>query len=112
MRNAGTVLLVVVIATCSIWVWRTRRWLTACGWATVAVIVTLSWTLPWYIVWLLPFAALSRSRGLRVAAVLLGIYIYLAWMPYSAEVLGFLHINPANTALAQQEQTFMNSLLF
>jgi hypothetical protein len=33
-------------------------------------------------------------------------------MPYSSEVLGFLHVNPANTNLGQQEQAYMNSLLF
>jgi len=112
VHTATTVLLVAVIAVCSIWVWRTRRWLTACGWATFALIVTLSWTLPWYIVWLLPFAALSRSRGLRVAAVVLGVYTYLAWMPYSTEVLNFLHINPAASALSQRESTLATSLLF
>jgi hypothetical protein len=112
VRTAGTALLIVAIAVCSIWAWRTRRWLTACGWATFALIVSLSWTLPWYIAWLLPFVALARSRGLRIAAVLLGVYIYLAWMPYSSEVLAFLHINPTNTVLAQQETAFMNSLLY
>jgi hypothetical protein len=112
VHTAGTVLLASVITICSIWVWRTRRWLTASGWATLALLVTLAWTLPWYIAWLLPFVALSRSRGLRVGAALIAIYIYLAWIPYSSQVLTFLHINPANTALSQQETTFMNSLLF
>jgi hypothetical protein len=112
MRNVLTVILVAVLAGCCIWAWRSRRWLTQCGWATFALIVTLSWTLPWYIVWLLPFAALARSRGLRIAAVLLGIYTYMAWMPYSSEVLGFLHVNPSTTLLGGQEQSFMNSLLF
>ena len=112
VRSAGTVLLAGSVVLCSLWVWRTRRWLTACGWATLALLVTLAWTLPWYIAWLLPFAALARSRGLRFAAALIGIYIYLAWMPYSSQILNFLHVNPANTALGQQETTFMNSLLF
>jgi hypothetical protein len=112
VHTAGTVLLVGVIAVCSLWVWRTRRWLTACGWATFTLIVTLSWTLPWYIVWLLPFAALSRSRGVRSAAVLLGVYTYLAWMPYSTQVLNFIHLNPAQTALSQRESQVLNSLLF
>jgi hypothetical protein len=112
VRTAGTVLLVAVIVICTLWVWRTRRWLTAAGWATFALVATLAWTLPWYVGWLLPFAALSRSRGLRAAAVLLGIYTYLAWMPYSTEILTFLHINPVNTKLGQQETTFINSLLF
>jgi hypothetical protein len=112
VRTAGTVLLVAVIAVCSVWAWRTRRWLTACGWASLVLIATLSWTLPWYIAWILPFAALSRSRGLKIAAVLLGAYTYLAWMPYSSEILAFLHINPTGTSLGQQQQTFMTSLLF
>jgi hypothetical protein len=112
MRTVFTLLLVAVIACAVVWVWRTRRWLTACGVTTLALLMTLGWTLPWYILWLLPFAALSRSRGLKVAAMLLGIYIYLAWMPYSSEVLGFLHINPATTNLGAQETSFMNNLLF
>jgi hypothetical protein len=112
VRTAGTLLLIAVIVVCSIWAWRTRRWLTACGWTTFTLIVTLSWALPWYIAWLLPFAALSRSRALRVAGVVLGLYTYLVWMPYSSEVLGFLHINPSSSLLGQQELTFMNSLLF
>ena len=45
--------------------------------------------------------------------MLLGIYIYLAWMPYSSEVLGFLHVNPANDACSgSRSRRFMNSLLF
>ena len=112
MRTVLTALLVAVIAVAVIWVWRTRRWLTACGVVSLALLMTLCWTLPWYILWLLPFAALSRSRGLRIAAAVFGIYIFLAWMPYSSEILGFLHINPATTNLGVQETNFMQALLF
>jgi hypothetical protein len=112
MRYVLSLLLFAVIIGWSIWTWRTRRWLTACGWTSLVLVVTLSWTLPWYIAWLLPFAALARSRGLRIAAVVLGVYIYLAWMPYSSEILGFLHVNPATTTLGQQEATYMTSVLF
>ncbi len=112
MRSVFTLLLVVVIVGCSVWVWRTRRWLTACGCVTLALLLTLGWTLPWYIIWLLPFVALSRSKGLKVVATVFGIYIYLAWMPYSSEILSFLHINPANTNLGAQETSFLDSLLF
>jgi hypothetical protein len=112
MRTVFTGLLVAVIAGATLWVWHTRRWLTACGVVTLAFLLTLGWTLPWYIVWILPFAALSRSRGVRIAAAVFGVYIYLAWMPYSSEILGFLHINPATTNLGAQETNFMNTLLF
>ncbi|MGA2007127.1 MAG: hypothetical protein ABSH27_06155 [Solirubrobacteraceae bacterium] len=112
MRNVLTLALVAVIVGAVIWVWRTRRWLTACGAVSLALLVTLGWTLPWYILWLLPFAALSRSRGLRIFAAVFGVYIFLAWMPYSTEILGFLHINPVTTNLGAQETSFMNALLF
>jgi len=112
MQTVLKLLLVAVIAVSTIWTWRTRRWRVGCGWVTLALVLTLTWTLPWYIAWLLPFAALARSRVLRVAVALLAVYTYLVFMPYSSEVLGFLHVNPANTNLARQEQTYMNSLLF
>jgi hypothetical protein len=46
-------------------------WLTATGWAIVALLVTSTFLLPWYAVWLLPFAALSSSRWLRIVAFVL-----------------------------------------
>jgi alpha-1,6-mannosyltransferase len=46
-------------------------WITATGWAVVALLVTSTFLLPWYVVWLLPFAALSDSRALRVATLAL-----------------------------------------
>jgi hypothetical protein len=112
MQSVLKLLLIAVIAGATIWTWHTRRWRVGCGWVTLALVLTLTWTLPWYIAWLLPFVALARSRGLRLAVALLAVYTYLVFMPYSSEVLGFLHINPANTTLGQQEQSYMNSLLF
>lgn len=50
---------------------RGKPWITAAGWATLAVLVTTTWLYPWYVVWLLPLAALSSSRGLRGAALVL-----------------------------------------
>ncbi|HEY3775267.1 MAG TPA: glycosyltransferase family 87 protein [Solirubrobacteraceae bacterium] len=46
-------------------------WVTATGWAVVALLVTSTFLLPWYVVWLLPFAALTDSRSLRIAALAL-----------------------------------------
>ena len=46
-------------------------WITATGWAIVALLLTTTFLLPWYAIWLLPFAALSDSRGLRWAALVL-----------------------------------------
>jgi hypothetical protein len=46
-------------------------WITATGWATVALLLTSTFLLPWYVVWLLPFAALSSSRSLRIVSLAL-----------------------------------------
>jgi hypothetical protein len=49
--------------------------LDAIGWATLALLLASSWLVPWYILWLLPFAALSRDRRLQLATLAL-----CAWM--------------------------------
>ena len=46
-------------------------WITATGWAIVGLLLTTTFLLPWYVIWLLPFAALSRSRGLTCAVLAL-----------------------------------------
>jgi uncharacterized membrane protein len=47
-------------------VWAERLdWLTAAGWAVGLLLATCSLLQPWYVVWLLPFAALTPSPYLR-----------------------------------------------
>ena len=72
---AGIVLDVVFVAAVA-WlafrVWRGRLdWITAAGWATVWMLVTAGFLLPWYVAWLIPLAALSRDRRLLIASVAL-----------------------------------------
>ena len=65
-------LLVVIVIGLLVAVRRHRiDWITATGWTIVALLVTSTFLLPWYVVWLLPFAALSPSRGLRGTALVL-----------------------------------------
>jgi alpha-1,6-mannosyltransferase len=52
-------------------------WLLAAGWATVAMLLAVTWLMPWYVVWLLPFAALAGSRRLQWAAVALTLFVVL-----------------------------------
>jgi hypothetical protein len=46
-------------------------WIRGAGWATVALLLTTGFLVPWYVAWLLPLAALSSDRRLLTAAVLL-----------------------------------------
>lgn len=56
--------------------WRgTLTWFAAAGWATAALLVTSAWLLPWYLVWLLPLAALSDDRRLKAAALAIGGFV-------------------------------------
>ena len=51
---------------------RVRRgadWVTAAGWATLALLLSTTWLLPWYGAWLMPLAGLSDSPWLRRAAL-------------------------------------------
>jgi hypothetical protein len=53
-------------------VWRGRLdWITAAGWATVALLLTAGFLLPWYVAWLIPLAALSADRRLQGASLAL-----------------------------------------
>jgi hypothetical protein len=55
--------------------YRGRDWLDAAGWATVALLLALTWLMPWYLVWLLPLAALSHGPRLRYAAIALTFFM-------------------------------------
>jgi hypothetical protein len=107
-----TVVLVLGVLACAVWAARTEEWLTAAGYATLLVLLTLSWTLPSYVLWLLPFAALARPRALRVATVVFGIYVLLFWMPYSNSLDVFFHLRLSSTTVAHTAANYQHGLQF
>jgi hypothetical protein len=111
LHNLLSVVLVLSVLGCCAMAWRRRDSLTASGWATVALLVTLGWVLPWYILWLLPLAALSRSRWLRRTALVLGAYLILAWAPASGLLWHAIGFQPAKTTLGQLHQRYVKELL-
>lgn len=104
------VLFASVIGSCAM-AWRRRESITPSGWATVALLVTLGWVLPWYVLWLLPLAALSRSRRLRTTALVLGAYLIIAWAPASGLVWSAIGFQPAKTPLGRLHQRYVKELL-
>ena len=66
----GGVLLWLLLRT-----WRGASPIAMAGWATLAILVASAWLVPWYILWLLPLAALAADRRLTLATVAL-----CAWM--------------------------------
>lgn len=76
LSAAVGLVLTVVFGITVVWlvrrVWRGELdWITAAGWATAALIVTAGLLVPWYVAWLVPFAALSDDRRLWATAVVL-----------------------------------------
>lgn len=76
---AGALVLVLVITLRR--TWRGGDAVAGTGWATVALLVTTTWLLPWYLVWALPFAALSGDRRLEGAILALTAYLVLSRLP-------------------------------
>ncbi len=49
--------------------WRGYDWIAASGWALLAISVTSTWLLAWYILWPLPLAVICRDRRLLAATL-------------------------------------------
>jgi hypothetical protein len=103
--------LLLAVAGAAFWAWRTRRWIPAAGFAVLVLLLTLSWELPWYVYWLLPLAALSRARSLRVAGIVLSAYLILAWMPMMNDFIGTLNFHPGATPIGWQHHKATANLL-
>jgi alpha-1,6-mannosyltransferase len=95
-RVVGVLLGVVfagVTASLLLRVYRGRLdWIAGAAWATVAMLITASSILPWYIAWLTPLAALSPGHRLRrwtltITGVMLAINM-LGWVPDGSTLLG------------------------
>ena len=61
--------------------WRGADPIAAAGWAFAALLASIASLAPWYLVWLLPFAALGRSRALWVTALLATAYLLAVHLP-------------------------------
>ena len=70
--------------------WRTYRgydWVAASGWALLAISVTSTWLLAWYILWPLPLAVITRDRRLLIATLFVqGLFIAHQTSPLFAPV--------------------------
>jgi alpha-1,6-mannosyltransferase len=74
VRVTALVLYAVLVAYLLAWTWRGGDWLRAAAWAGLGLLLATAWLLPWYLIWSLPLAALSRDRALKL--LLLGLTAY------------------------------------
>ena len=84
LLKAGLVVIVVYL----LWrTWRGYDWIAASGWTLLAVTVTSTWLLAWYILWPLPLAVVARDRRLLVATLFVqGLFIAHQVSPLFAPV--------------------------
>jgi hypothetical protein len=111
LRHILTLALVLTEVGCCVLAYRRRDALTASGWVTIGLLLTLSWVLPWYVVWVLPFAALSSSSRLRTVSLVFGAYLILIWVPVSSNIFSAIGFNPSKTSLGKQHQRTVKQLL-
>jgi glycosyl transferase family 87 len=70
------------VATRTLWrTWRGTDAIRMAGWATLAILLASAWLVPWYLLWLLPLAALAADRRLAVATVALSGWVLAIGVP-------------------------------
>ena len=98
LHLADALLIVVVLYL----LFRARGdWISRAGWATFALIISLAWLMPWYLIWLAPLAALGGSVRLRRATLALTVYLVLCFVPSTEIFLSQHGLDPMNGSVGQ-----------
>ena len=71
----------VAVAWLLVAVARGFDWVRAAGWASFGVLVASAYIVPWYLIWVLPVAAISRDRLLIGATILLTVFQAINGIP-------------------------------
>ena len=85
-------------------------WIAGAGWSTLALVLSLAWLVPWYIIWVLPLAALGGSVRLRRAAIAFTIYLVIAFIPETGIFLANHGIDPMGGPAGQASKTLQKKL--
>jgi hypothetical protein len=75
--------LVAALAWLLVAVARGLDWVRGAAWASFGVLVASAYVVPWYLIWLLPVAAISRDRVLIGATILLTVFQAINGIPVS-----------------------------
>ncbi len=81
VRLVALVLFLTLFLQLLLWTWRGFDWVRAAGWTAVGLLLASTWLLPWYLVWPLPLAAISRDRALQLLVLALTAYQLGARIP-------------------------------
>jgi CHASE2 domain-containing sensor protein len=81
VRLGAAVLFAVAVLCLLAWTWRSGDWVRAAAWTAFGLLLATSWLLPWYLIWVLPLAAISRDRPLQLLTLVLTSYQLGARIP-------------------------------
>jgi hypothetical protein len=102
---------VALVLTVALLLLRRRRdWLGGAGWSTFALVASLAWLVPWYIVWVLPLAAIGTSLRLRRTALAFSMYLVIAFAPATGMLLSKVGINLMNSSAGRASQDLQHKL--
>ncbi|HEV7483228.1 MAG TPA: glycosyltransferase 87 family protein [Solirubrobacterales bacterium] len=81
VRLTALVLFLTLVLELLLWTWRGFDWIRAAAWTATGLLLATSWLLPWYLIWPLPLAAISRDRPLQLLLLALTAYQLGARIP-------------------------------
>src|SRR5215218_4897501 len=81
VRIAAAILFGALVLYLLAWTWRGGDWVRAAAWAAFGLLLATAWLLPWYLIWPLPLAAISRDRPLQLLTLALTAYQLGARIP-------------------------------
>jgi hypothetical protein len=74
-------LFAVAMAALLLWTARGADWVRAAGWGTIGLLLATSYLTPWYLIWALPHAAVSRDRVLIAVTVVVSAFLLRYQVP-------------------------------
>jgi alpha-1,6-mannosyltransferase len=89
---------------------RRHDWLAGAGWSTFALVLSLGWLVPWYVVWVLPLAALGTSAWLRRWTLALTAFLIVTFVPLTDIVLNDLRVDPMSGPAGLRSLTLQRAL--
>jgi hypothetical protein len=111
-RTLADVALALAALGATVAVARRRAWLPgAAGFVMLATVLTLGWTMPWYVWWVLPFAALARTRALAGACVLLTAWLALGAIPQMPRLIHGFGYYPTRSAAGRANHLYTERYL-
>jgi hypothetical protein len=90
---------------------RRGDWIANAGWATLALLASLAWLMPWYVIWLAPLAALSTSPRLRKATIVMTVFLVLTFIPAMQMFLQSQGLNPLDTPAGHASSVLQKQLV-